>query len=125
MRKRGSAVAFRALATYARATSGLLLLALTLALTVAFGCGGSSAADTVQLDGQVRGLIVGLVSRSIAEVDSLRIRDEAGNVWTFVADEGFIGFSPSHLRQHQLLGDTVVVTYESRGESLVAVNISD
>ena len=109
----------------ARAASVLLPLSLALALTIAFSCGGSSATDTVQSSGQVRGLVVEVVSRSITEVDSLRIRDEAEDVWTFVADEGFIGISPSHVREHQLLGQTVLVTYESRGDSLVAVNISD
>jgi hypothetical protein len=98
---------------------------LALAFTVAFGCGGSSAADTGRSGGQVRGLVVEVVSRSITEVDRLRIRDEAGTVWTFVGDEEFIGFSPSHVREHQLLGQTLLVTYESRGDSLVAVNISD
>ena len=113
------------LGAYPRVTSGLLLLTVALALTVAAGCGGRPAPDAVPDAGQVRGLVVEVVGRSISEVDRLRIRDEARTDWTFVGDDGFIGFTPSHLREHQLLGQTVLVTYESRGDSLVAVDLSD
>jgi hypothetical protein len=69
--------------------------------------------------------VVEVVGRSITELDSLRIRDEAGRVWTFASDEGFVGFTPSHLREHQLVGAPVVVTYVTQGDTLVVVDVSD
>ena len=70
-------------------------------------------------------MVVEVVGRSITELDSLRIRDEAGKEWTFASDEGFVGFTPSHLREHQLMGATVVVTYVRQGDTLVAVDVGD
>ena len=101
------------------------ILVLALGLMVALGCGGGSATYAEQSGGEVRGLVVEVVGRNIAEVETLRIRDDAGNIWTFVTDEGFIGMTPSHLREHQLLGLSLLVHYESRGDSLVAVDICD
>ena len=102
-----------------------LTLVLMVAITLTFACGGSSASDSVQPAGQVRGVVVEVVGRSITEIETLRIRDDTGNLWTFDAGEGFIGFSPSHLREHQVLGETVLVTYESLDGRFVAVDISD
>jgi hypothetical protein len=96
-----------------------------LALALATGCGGNAATATVEPAGEVRGLVEEVVGRNIVEIDLLRIRDESGRIWSFGAGEGFIGFSPSHLRAHQLLGETVQVTYETRGGMLVAVALSD
>jgi hypothetical protein len=73
---------------------------------------------------QVRGHIVEVVGRSITEVETLRIRDSDERSWTFTT-EGFIGFSPAHLREHQLFGQTVLVTYVAKGDILVAVDVAD
>ena len=104
------------------ATSALLL---TVAL--AAGCGGNSATATPALGagGQVRGLVVEVVGRNIAEVETIRVRDDFGKVWTFVGAEGNIGVTPSHLREHQLTGQSVLVTYVMRGDTLVAVDVAD
>ena len=106
-------------------TGARTLVSLALALALATGCGGNAATATVEPAGEVRGLVEEVVGRNIVEIDLLRIRDESGRIWSFGAGEGFIGFSPSHLRAHQLLGETVQVTYETRGGMLVAVALSD
>ena len=72
-----------------------------------------------------------MVPRTIAEVETLRIRDESGREFTFTTDQtgdqagGFVGFTPSHLKEHQLLGQTVLVSYVERDGLLVAVKIED
>jgi hypothetical protein len=98
-------------------------LALTVSLMLA--CGGNSATAVAEREGQVRGLVVEVVGRSITEVESLRVRDEAGKVWSFSGAEGFIGTTPSHVREHQLMGSSVLVTYVREGSTLVALDISD
>ena len=90
----------------------LLLLLLGVA-----ACGGGEVR-------QVRGQVVAVTARDFAEVESLRIRDDEGREYRFVT-EGFVGFTPSHIREHQLLGQSLLVSYERRGEELVAVALED
>ena len=73
---------------------------------------------------QVRGQVVEVVARNFTELESLRIRDSEGREYLFTTD-GFIGFTPSHVREHQLLGQSLLVTYEKRGDTLVAVALED
>mgnify|MGYP006982481800 FL=1 len=68
--------------------------------------------------------MVEVTGRNIVELETLGIRAEDGTVWTFTAD-GPLEFSPSHLREHQLFGETVTVSYVRRGDVLVAVEIGD
>ena len=102
---------------------GSLPVALILALFIA--CGGNSPDTSEQEGAQVRGMVLEVVGRNIVELETLRIRDESGKEWTFGADQGFIGFSPSHLREHQLAGESVLVTYVTRDSGLIAVDITD
>ena len=88
------------------------------------GCTGNGddlpPGSTLQLNGH----IVEVIKRNITEVETLRIRDTNGSLWTFTT-KGFVGFSPSHLREHQLFGESVVIEYRQDGETLIAVRISD
>ena len=97
-----------------------VLVALFLA---AAGCGDSPGESDGGLR-QVRGQVVEVVPRSITEVETLRVRDEKGREYVFVT-EGFVGFTPSHLREHSLFGQTVLVTYREEGGRLVAVRTED
>ena len=98
-----------------RGAWAVLALATVLAL-VAVGCSGPD---------QVRGQVVNVVGRSINEVESLRIRDDAGRIWDFTGAQGFIGFTPSHVKEHQLQGLSVLVSYVREGDALVAVHLAD
>ena len=100
-----------------RSVWAVVLLAAALALTLA-GC-------SVQDREQVRGHVVDVVVRNFTEVESLRIRDEAGKIWDFKGAEGFIGFTPSHVKEHQLQGLSVLVSYVEEGGVLVAVHLAD
>ena len=94
-------------------------------LALAAACAGGGSPPTPGANSlQVRGHVVEVVSRSITEVETLRIRDAGGKTWTFTT-EGFIGFSPAHLREHQLFGQTALVTYVEKPGRLVAVNVTD
>lgn len=73
---------------------------------------------------QVRGQVVEAVPRSFSELEVLRIRDDEGREYVFET-EGFIGFTPSHVREHQLFGQSLLVTYEKRGDVLIAVRLED
>ncbi len=72
----------------------------------------------------VQGIITDVQPRSLTELATLTVRDDAGQLWTFETD-GPVGFTPSHLREHMLTGQPVVVDYEDKGERLLAVRITD
>ena len=95
--------------------AGLLLLFAALLSLAACGDGETR---------QVRGQVIEVSARNFAELETLRIRDDAGREYRFIA-EGFIGFTPSHVREHQLLGQSLLVTYEKRGDELVAIALAD
>ena len=73
---------------------------------------------------QVTGLVLETVERNLAEIELLRLRDDGGGVWEF-STEGPVGTSAAHLRQHQLAGEKIVVTYREEGGRLVAVDVKD
>ena len=103
-------------------------LAVTFLILMACGSGDNAGAALTpspgEAGGKVEGLVVEVVGRNIVELETLRIRTPDDKVWTFTA-EGPLEFSPSHLREHQLFGETVTVSYVRRGELLVAVEIGD
>lgn len=107
-----------------RALGGRAVAAIILTI---LACGGPGAAETsspTESTGEVKGLVVEVVGRNIAEIETLRVLTPDEKVWTFTS-EGPLGVSPSHLREHQLFGQIVVVAYKARGDVLVAVEIGD
>ena len=72
----------------------------------------------------MQGIVVQVVARDLREVETLGVRDETGRLWTFTT-RGFAGLTPGHLREHQLFGTPVIVSYEEEGGRLVAVLVTD
>ncbi|MFQ6027330.1 MAG: hypothetical protein ACE5Q6_07545 [Dehalococcoidia bacterium] len=99
-------------------------MAVALLLLALAGCGSGDAAAGQEGRLQVRGHILEAVPKNVTELELLRVRDDTGREYSFIA-EGFIGFTPSHLKQHQLFGQTVLVTYLERGDELLAVAVAD
>ena len=93
-----------------------LALAASMLLIVA-ACGGGG-------EKIVTGLVVEAVERNLAEIELLRVRGSDGRVWEF-STEGSVGISAAHLRQHQVLGERVTVTYKEEGGRLIAVDVRD
>ncbi|PKB79084.1 MAG: hypothetical protein BZY88_15145 [SAR202 cluster bacterium Io17-Chloro-G9] len=107
--------------------AGVVYLALILPFLI-MACGKPGSGLTGQESRQVQGLVVEVVARDINEVETLHIRDSGGNIWAFTT-EGYVGFTPAHLREHQLFGNAVTVTYQEKdgqnGRVLVAEKIAD
>lgn len=74
--------------------------------------------------GVLRGTVVEVTDRNIAEIERLVIRDADGSSWTF-ATAGPLEKNGAHLRLHQVLGQTIEVDYEERGGQLVATALRD
>ncbi len=86
-------------------------------LLIAAACGGNG-------EKQVTGLVLEAVERDVVEIELLRVRDDGGRVWEF-STEGDVGTSAAHLRQHQLGGERILVTYCEEGGRLIAVDVRD
>ena len=106
---------------------------LTRLAAVAFGvplflalssCGG---VDGPRDDGEaVSGFVVDVQAKSLLELSSLTLRDEAGVTWKFEASGAGLGeFTPSHLRQHGILSEPVTVAFHRRDGVLVIDGITD
>ena len=95
---------------------------------LAWSCAGGGGSPGLGELKQVQGLVVDVAGRNIDEVETLAIRDSDGRVWNFTA-QGFVGFTPGHLREHQLFGDRVVVYFredaDSKDGGLVVVRVVD
>lgn len=74
---------------------------------------------------EVRGFIKDLHSYSLTELHSLTLEDNQGQMWTFTTTRQFVGFTPSHLREHQALGEPVTVRFREEASGLVIVAIND
>lgn len=58
----------------------------------------------------VTGYVIDVVPESIDSFSTLTVRDLSGKVWEFGGGR-FPAFTPSHLREHQVTGGKVKVTY--------------
>ncbi len=104
------------------------LIALLLLLVAGCGeaSGGPRQSPEAQQTGTVRGAIVDVSARSLLELDTLTVEDASKMRWTLEArGKVFQGFTPSHLREHMLLGLPVTVKYHREGDALVIDEISD
>ncbi len=104
----------------------LPILALSLAGAAACGEPATSTSETGSGTGEtrIRGRVLEVVARNITEVETLRLLGEDDQEYLFTS-EGFVGFTPSHLREHQLFGQPVIVSYVQKGGLLVVVAITD
>ena len=93
-------------------------------LLVLWACGAPGSTPTIVPEGQVRGHILAVVERGDDVLTGLRIRDASGRVWTFTA-EVEVELTASHARLHQVLGQTLLVSYLARGDRLLITEITD
>jgi len=85
-------------------------------LLIAVACGGGEKTVT--------GLVLEVVGRNLVEIELLRVRDRSGRIWEFTT-EGNIGISAAHLKQHQVLGQGVVVIYNDEDGQSIASEVRD
>ena len=56
---------------------------------------------------EVQGLVREVQGASLTQIQKLVVEDNEGRLWQFTAEESFVGFTPSHLREHSLLAEPV------------------
>jgi hypothetical protein len=91
---------------------------LTLLLGLA-ACGPSQPQQT--------GVVLRVDSPALGQVDSLDLLTKEGTVLTFDTTELAFSpdFPPSHVAEHQVLGEPIRVTYRTDGDRLVATQLED
>ena len=109
-------------------TAALVVLA-TLAILLLIAC-EDQGADMDEDEGlvleTVRGMVVEVDAESLISLKALEILDGSGVVWRFEGRGKVVpGFTPSHLNEHKLLGESVEVSYYRDGEALVLQDITD
>jgi hypothetical protein len=78
----------------------------------------------------MQGLLIDVQSHELLHADEVTVRDNSGAVQTFrvspeVATNGESPFSASHLRQHMIIAQPVVVEYQETKDGLLALRIRD
>ena len=100
-------------------------LVLACALSALGGCGGASE-ESAESHRSFTGMVTSVEARSLLEFESITVADESGVVLDFHAGGRRFGeFTPTHVREHMLLGDPVEVTYRKSGDVLLIVSLQD
>ena len=72
------------------------------------------------------GFIMEFAPRSLLDFESIKVVDESGTVMEFHSGgRRFSHFTPSHIREHMVLGQGVVVSYREDGGVFHIVEITD
>src|SRR6185369_613979 len=79
---------------------------------------------------EMQGLLIDVQSHELLHADEVTVRDNSGVVRTFrvspeVATNAEAPFSASHLRQHMIIAQPVVVEYQETNDGLLAKRIRD
>ena len=89
---------------------------------VALSC--DKAATDLDL-GIDRGLVSGVSALNLATVNWFEIEAENGIVIRFRAEGSLGEFTPSHLRQHMITGQPVLVSFVIRKGEKIAIKVED
>ena len=101
-------------------------LAVAALLIASLSCAGSSDQGSEALVAEtVHGLITHVDSRSLLRVRSLTVVDDSGARWVFEADRRFDDFTPSHLREHMVLGLPLTITFHREDGRLIMDELAD
>lgn len=105
-------------------------LVVFLTVLVVLGCNRDGGEDVGVEARHVSGLITNVEARSLFQLDTLKVNDQQGTVWTFQAGRSGLGdgahiFSPSHLRQHMVQGVPIIVTYIEMDKVKIIANITE
>ena len=73
----------------------------------------------------VTGVIVGIESRGLNEVESFTVKTGDRRVKILVDDDTEFSFTPSHLNEHRATGEPVAVKVDRRDGNLVALSVQD
>ena len=110
----------------------LAMIALSATALSLMACGGNGGVNTAtdndaELSLEVmRGMVLRVEAESLISLAALEVQDDDGKVWRFEGRGKIVpGFTPSHLNEHKLFGESVEVTFYREGDALVIHDIKD
>ena len=119
---------FSMLILSAKRTAALAMIAMIAALYL-MACDDSASYSSEEGDRtieSVRGMVLEVEQESLISLEALEIEDGEGKVWRFEGRGKVVaGFTPSHLNEHKLLGQSVEVTFYREDAALVLHDITD
>ncbi|MQG17890.1 MAG: hypothetical protein FI726_06435 [SAR202 cluster bacterium] len=85
-----------------------------------------SCADPTETENTnlIRGRVISVIAKSISDIQTFKVQSPTGEIYSFQVN-GSIGFTPSHIKEHQVTGSPVTVTYISSNNVLIATKITD
>ncbi|MBO54176.1 MAG: hypothetical protein CL886_00790 [Dehalococcoidia bacterium] len=101
-----------------------LLLPTMLTLLVTASCITNNLEDASETIQEVRGQVLEVTPRNVSQFETLKIQAQDGQIYQFKSDT-FTGFTPAHIKEHQLFGQTLLVRFISRDGVLVAITLED
>lgn len=94
-----------------------VIIAFSLGLVLFIACGENNIE-------MAYGQITHVKPRSLSEIESFSLRDATGKLLVFKTN-GDVGFTPSHMRDHGLTGQSVRVYYRMHGGQLLVEQVTD
>lgn len=106
--------------------SAFIAMIIGLSVAACEDSSSNSAEDNGLAIESVRGMVLEVEQASLISLDALEIQDDEGKVWRFEGRGKVVaGFTPSHLNEHKLLGQSVKVAFHREGDVLVLEGITD
>ena len=81
--------------------------------------------DQAQNEKIIEGYVTNVSAANLLTVDWFEIETNSGELMRFEVKGSIGSFTPSHMRQHMLIGDPVVITYYENGEKFNASMVED
>jgi hypothetical protein len=94
------------------------LILVALVLVGFLSCKESNSSEIIAYVTEVK-------SESLTRVKSLKVVDTDGNEWVFENVGKFQGFTPSHLFEHSLNQEPIIIKFKERLGSFIIVSIDD
>ena len=102
----------------------LILIPSILLIFMTVSCLPNKNSNETNLTQEIRGHVVRVVPRNISEFETLQIKSQTQKYYEFTS-QGFTGFTPSHIKEHQLFGQTLLVKYVNENGKLIAISLED
>ena len=95
---------------------------LVIALLIFTSC---TQSDDTQNEKIIEGYVTNVSAANLLNVDWFEIETKSGKVMRFEVTGSLGSFTPSHMRQHMLIGDPISITYYEKGEKFNASLVED
>jgi len=102
--------------------SNFFFITTLLVMYSSFACYSENATKEIK---QVSGYVVDVESLSLKQLKSFELIDQNDSKFIFIVQGDLGKFSPSHMREHMLLGESVIVIYRTENGINIVESVND